>query len=145
MTWSERGPRGIAARIDYRMQDEWKARLRRGMRQAAEIYFAAGAERVAFASEIFPELRGAGDLDRIDEFTVRTGVTRFISAHVQGSCRMSLDAGSGVVDQDHRVHGLRNVFVVDASVMPTTASTHTMIPVMTLADRAAHAMLDRHA
>jgi choline dehydrogenase-like flavoprotein len=145
MTWSERGPRGIVARIDYRMQDEWKARLRRGMRQAAEIYFAAGAERVAFASEVFPELRGAGDLDRIDEFTIRTGVTRFISAHVQGSCRMSLDAGSGVVDQDHRVHGLRNVFVVDASVMPTTASTHTMIPVMTLADRAAHAMLDRHA
>jgi choline dehydrogenase-like flavoprotein len=58
---------------------------------------------------------------------------------------MSLDAGSGVVGQDHRVHGLRNVFVVDASVMSTTASTHTMIPVMTLADRAAHAMLDRQA
>lgn len=58
---------------------------------------------------------------------------------------MSLDASSGVVDQDHRVHGLRNLFVVDASVMPTTASTHTMIPVMTLADRAAHAMLDHHA
>jgi choline dehydrogenase-like flavoprotein len=125
------------------MQHEWKARLRRGMRQAAEIYLAAGAQSVGFGSEIFPPLRSAEDLDRIDRFPIRTGVTRFISAHVQGSCRLSLDARSGVVDQDHRVHGFRNLYVVDASVMPTTASTHTMIPVMTLADRAAHGMLER--
>jgi choline dehydrogenase-like flavoprotein len=144
ITWRERGPLGVAARIEYRMQEEWKARLRRGMRQAAEIY-AAGAERVAFASEIFPELTGPEDLDLIDEFKIRTGVTRFLSAHVQGSCRMSPAAGSGVVDPDHRVHGLANVWVVDASVMPTSASTHTMIPVMTLADRAAHSMLERQS
>ncbi len=141
MTWRERGPRGVAANIDYTMSHGWKARLRRGMRQAAEIYFAAGAESVSFASEAFPELRSEADLDRIDDFEVRTGVTRFISAHVQGTCRMSLDSTSGVVDQDHRVHGLRNVYVIDASVFPTTASTHTMIPVMTLADRAAHRIL----
>jgi choline dehydrogenase-like flavoprotein len=143
MTWQERGARGVAARIEYRMQAEWKARLRRGMRQAAEVYFAAGAERVAFASEIFPALEGPDDLDRIDAFPIRTGVTRFISAHVQGSCRMSPEARTGVVDPEHRVHGLANVWVVDASVMPTSASTHTMIPVMTLADRAAHRMLER--
>ena len=40
-------------------------------------------------------------------------------------------------------HDERHLYVVDASVMPTTASTHTMIPVMTLADRAAHGMLER--
>lgn len=141
VTWKDRGPRGVAAVIDYTMSHGWKARLRRGMRQAAEIYLAAGAESVSFASEIFPEVRSTADLDRIDEFEIRTGVTRFISAHVQGTCRMSLDAKTGVVDEDHRVHGLRNVYVVDASVVPTTASTHTMIPVMTLADRAANRIL----
>ena len=54
---------------------------------------------------------------------------------------MSLDANHGVVDQDHRVHGIPNLYVVDASVMPTSASTHTMIPIMAMADRAAHRML----
>jgi choline dehydrogenase-like flavoprotein len=54
---------------------------------------------------------------------------------------MSLDAKTGVVDQDHRVHGLANLYVVDASVMPTSASTHTMLPIMAMADRAAHRML----
>jgi choline dehydrogenase-like flavoprotein len=47
-----------------------------------------------------------------------------------------------VVDENHQVHGIPGLYVVDASVMPTTASTHTMIPVMTLADRAAHRMLE---
>jgi len=55
---------------------------------------------------------------------------------------MSLDAGRGVVDQDHRLHTRPDVYVVDASVMPTSASTHTMIPIMALADRAAHRMLE---
>ncbi len=58
MTWHDRSDRGVAARIEYRLQAEWTARLRRGMRQAAEIYFAAGASQVAFASEIFPPLTG---------------------------------------------------------------------------------------
>lgn len=145
MRFRVRPERGVAARIDYRMEPEWTARLRRGMRQAAEIYLAAGATEVAFASEIFAPVRSARDLGRIDRFPIRTGVTRFISAHVQGSCRMSPDAARGVVDAEHRVHGLRNAYVVDASVMPTTASTHTMIPVMTLADRAAHRLLAKPA
>ncbi len=143
MGWEWRGERGFRARIDYRMQEEWKARLRRGMRHAAELYFAAGAREVAFGSDAFPPLRGADELDRVLGFPIRTGVTRFVSAHVQGTCRMSGDPRTGVVDAEHRLHGVPGIYVVDASVMPTSASTHTMIPVMTLADRAAHLMLER--
>lgn len=142
MCFEHRPPGGFRVRIDYSMKREWLGRLRRGMRNAAEIYFAAGAEQVSFASEIFEPLRSGDALDRIEHFAVRTGVTRFISAHVQGSCRMSPDAARGVVDENHQVHGIPGLYVVDASVMPTTASTHTMIPVMTLADRAAHRMLE---
>ena len=74
----------------------------------------------------------------IDEIPFVPGMMNLISAHVQGSCRMGLDARSSVVDQDHRLHTIKNVHIVDASVMPTTSSTHTMVPIMTLADRIAH-------
>ncbi len=141
MRFGVRPAGGFAVEIEYRMKPEWLSRLRRGMRAAAELYFAAGADEVSFASDGFEPLRRGESLDRIDRFSVRTGITRFISAHVQGSCRMSLEVARGVVDQDHQVHGIAGLYVVDASVMPTTASTHTMIPVMTLADRAAHRML----
>jgi len=145
ITWEWRGERGFAATIRYRPAREWRERLRRGMRAAAELYFAAGAREVTFTDELLPPLRGPDDLGLLDGFDVREGSTQMISAHVQGTCRMAPDARRGVVDEDHRVHGLGELYVVDASVHPTTASTHTMVPIMTLADRAAHRMLERGA
>ena len=138
-----RGERGFAARIEYRMTDEWVTRLRRGLRAAAEAYFAAGASEVRFGSDIFEPMRSSADLDRALEFPIRTGVTHFLSAHVQGSCRMGPDSRSSVVDLDSQVHGVAGLYVVDASIFPTSASTHTMIPVMTFADRAVRRMLAR--
>jgi choline dehydrogenase-like flavoprotein len=55
---------------------------------------------------------------------------------------MGLKADTSVVDQNLKVHGLDNVFVMDASIMPTSAATHTMIPIMVMADRAVHRMLN---
>ncbi len=138
-----RDERGFATRIDYPMTDEWVTRLRRGLRAAAQAYFAAGAIEVRFGSDIFEPLRSVADLDRALDFPIRSGVTHFLSAHVQGSCRMGPDARSSVVDLDHQVHGVAGLYVVDASIFPTSASTHTMIPVMTFADRAVRRMLAR--
>lgn len=48
--------------------------------------------------------------------------------------------GSGndaVVDAELRVHGLRNLRVVDASVMPQITSANTNLPTIMLAERAA--------
>lgn len=133
--WDAR--RGCRVRIDYALTEEWITRLRRGMKHAAELYFAIGAQEVAFGSETLSPLRSPDELPSLDAFLPRSGDARLISAHVQGSCRMSPDVRTGVVDSSHQVHDVPGLYVVDASVMPTTASTHTMIPVMTLAVRAA--------
>ena len=55
--------------------------------------------------------------------------------------RLGLSPDSSVVNQDLELHTLENIYVVDGSIMPTTASTHTMIPIMAMADRAVHRML----
>lgn len=140
LAWT-RGERGFEASIEYVPTAEWTQRLRRGLRAVAEAYFEAGAHEVRTASDVFEPLRDRSDLGRTDSFPIRSGVTRLISAHVQGSCRMGTDPRASVVDLEHRVHGVPGLYVVDASVFPTSASTHTMIPVMTFADRAARRML----
>jgi choline dehydrogenase-like flavoprotein len=140
MRWSL-GERGFAPRIEYAMTHDWVTRLRRGLRATAEAWLAAGAREIHTSSDAFAPIRGRADLDRALAFPVRTGVTRFISAHVQGSCRMGTDPRTSVVDLEHRVHGAPGLYVVDASVFPTSASTHTMIPIMTFAERAARRML----
>jgi len=140
--WNFSPKRGFHAKIRYQSSGEWRDRLRKGLRLAAEIYFAAGAQWVAFGSEVFHPLASADDLARIESFPLKPGVTSLISAHVQGTCRMGLDSNSSVVDQEHRLHTHPNIYVVDASVMPTSASTHTMIPIMAMADRVAHRLAE---
>jgi len=58
--------------------------------------------------------------------------------HPVGTCAMgkSTDPMS-VVDETFRVHGARNLFVVDASVMPQIPSANTNLPTLMLAEMAA--------
>jgi choline dehydrogenase len=50
---------------------------------------------------------------------------------------MGPDPKTSVVDPELRVHGIDNLRVMDASVFPTSASSHTMLPVMAFAHLAA--------
>lgn len=43
-----------------------------------------------------------------------------------------------VVDHELRVHGVRNLRVVDASVMPKVTSGNTNAPIIMIAEKGAH-------
>jgi len=58
--------------------------------------------------------------------------------HPVGSCRMGPDPASGaVVDDRARVHGIDNLRVADASIMPEIPSTNTNLPTLMIAERIA--------
>eukprot|EP01080_Neovahlkampfia_damariscottae_P009017 gene9017-1116_t len=57
--------------------------------------------------------------------------------HAAGTCKMGKSINNSVVDSRLRVHGVKNLRVVDASIMPTITSGNTMAPVYMIAEKAA--------
>lgn len=78
--------------------------------------------------ELFPGPTRQSDEELLEDFR------RFslCGTHAVATCRMGADTDA-VTDADLRVRGVRNLRVVDASVMPATVSGNTNAPVMALA------------
>jgi choline dehydrogenase len=102
--------------------------------------------REIHAQKAFDEFRGS-ELDPgpscssdndIDAF-----MTRFISSHYHpvGTCKMGSD-DLAVVDAKLRIHDLRGIRVVDASVMPLLVGANTNAPTIMIAEKAADMALN---
>ncbi|PKL38071.1 MAG: hypothetical protein CVV44_12960 [Spirochaetae bacterium HGW-Spirochaetae-1] len=61
-------------------------------------------------------------------------------SHALGTCRMGEDSGNSVVDSRCRVWGMDNLYVIDASVMPSGGSVNPSLTIAALALKAADEM-----
>ena len=64
-------------------------------------------------------------------------------SHQCGTARMGADPAASVVDANLRAHDIENLYVVDASVLPTSAAVNPSLTVAALALRAADHILTR--
>jgi choline dehydrogenase len=108
-----------------------------GIRIARRIAAASPLARVS-GVEIAPG-RAASSYDALAASVRARGQTIY---HPVGTCRMGLDAMS-VVDPALRVHGIDNLRVIDASIMPTITRGHTHAPVVMIAERGAALMIGK--
>lgn len=57
--------------------------------------------------------------------------------HPAGTCRMSHDIDTGVVDPECRVHGVENLYLASSAVFPSSGYANPTLTIMALADRLA--------
>lgn len=124
--------------LDYPLTPYVFDGVRRAFTAMAEIQFAAGALRVSpghgspvpFTS--FAQARaGIAGLD------LAPLVTRVVSAHVMGGAPMGPEARRAVVDPQGRHHHLRNLYVCDGSIFPTSIGANPQLSIYAFAARIA--------
>ena len=115
-----------------------RERMRGALRKASEV-----AEHPVFAAHVVEQLNPTKEA-LADDATLDLWIMTncYTQHHVSGTCKMGPSSDSmAVVNQYSHVHGLENLRVVDASVMPTMPSGNINAPVIMVAEKAADMIL----
>ena len=142
--------KGGYAAVTYDLESRDRDTLVRGMEETARILAAAGALGVwtthnaqLFAGDGRAPLKPA-DIDSFSAAVKKEGIEynrmMLYSAHLMGSCRMSADPALGPTSPSGELHTVKNLFVGDACVFPTTPAVNPMISIMGMARRTAESI-----
>ena len=109
-----------------------------------EMRAAIRLTREVFLQEAFDRFRGEelspGPAVQTDaEIDAHIRASAETAYHPSCSCRMGTD-DLAVVDGQGRVHGVQNLRVVDASIMPIVVSGNLNVPTIMMAEKIAHAI-----
>ncbi|SLN73312.1 Oxygen-dependent choline dehydrogenase [Falsiruegeria litorea R37] len=128
-----------APRIRYNMleHDDDVEELKAGLRLSREL--TRQPSLAAFTSdEIFPGVQVQDDAEI--EAWLRQNCHS--SYHPSGTCKMGIDR-MAVVDPECRVHGIANLRVADASIMPVIPSANLNCPTMMIGEKASDIILGK--
>lgn len=128
------------AKVTYDFADGDLVRAKQGLVASARVLEAGGARR------FLGPVHGLGIHDTVESLERALDsrlVTDFVmySAHPMSSCRMGLDPATSVVKPTGETHGVRGLFIADASVFPTSIGVNPQLTTMASATLIARRIL----
>jgi len=119
--------------IDFEMSDEDWRRLAKGLKLSAQAMFAMGAEEIYTTRFNARTLKPGEDIDAYFDGLGPVDYLHVETAHLQGGNVLHQDPGQGVVDENFKVHGVDNLWISDASVIPSPITLNIQFTIMALA------------
>lgn len=132
--------------IEYFVDDHDFEAMKKGLIATARILFASGAKRLYLPSTHVASIERAEDVDTvIGALKNEPARYKYTSFHPQGTCRMGRDPRTTVVNPRGETHDVKNLYVVDASLLPTSIGYNPSETVYALAHYVAEQMLKAKA
>ncbi|MBU6120656.1 FAD-dependent oxidoreductase [Hymenobacter siberiensis] len=129
-----------AALIDYTLSDFDRANMLEGVRAAAQIHVAAGAEKVYLPHGTLPTLltkdsvlQNPEVLDELPHLSWKSNQFGLYSAHQMSTCRMGGDAATHPLKLNGETVEVQGLFVADGSAFPACSGVNPMLTIMALA------------
>jgi choline dehydrogenase-like flavoprotein len=120
--------------VRYALTDNDRRNLADGLKKLAQILFESGA------SALYPTLARGQELLRRDDLAklpeiVPDGMTNLMTIHLFSSCPLGEARAQCAADSFGRVHGFKNLFINDASLLCTAPGVNPQGSIMALARR----------
>jgi len=127
----------------YTLRGRDKAKTRDFLKKSALVLLAAGAREVLIPSHPPLLIRDEREIGQIDSLTLAPGTMVLAGPHMLATCRRGEDPERAVVDSWGQSHEIRNLWVVDGSSLPGSASVDPSITIMTFASQSAEYLNQR--
>lgn len=126
--------KGWSPSISFSPVDADIEKARKGLKVAADIYFAAGAEYVITGVYGMPEIiKDPRETVLFLDPKINARCINAIGNHPMGTCRMGEDPSSSVVNSTGRMHHMDNMYIADASIFPSAPGVNPQLTIMTIA------------
>ncbi len=118
--------------IRYNLHDVDVENIKTALKTVVQVYFAAGAEKVApLVKPLTFFDREADALAAIDDVHEAAHFAQVHASHPHGTARMG-PRGEAVCDGDGKVHGVEGLYVGDGSLFPSTLGVNPQVTIMAL-------------
>jgi choline dehydrogenase-like flavoprotein len=126
-------------RYDFHPNDV--QRIKDGLVAVGEILLAGGA------NDLRGPINGLGVCSTIDELRQKLSSRRIqdftlYAAHPMSTCRMSESPNTGVINRNGETYNIRNLFIADASVFPTSLGVNPQLSTMVCATNIARKLVE---
>jgi choline dehydrogenase-like flavoprotein len=123
--------------MSYNVNQEDAETIKKAALISARILFAAGAKSVVLSGFGRPVIHSAAEVEKLQDHKAKASDFILMAFHPMGTCRMGAHRKSSVVDANFETHDLRNLFIADASVFPTSLGVNPQETIFALATKCA--------
>ena len=134
------GRHGALIRYDLSTADARK--VLEGIALAAEIFFAAGAKAVYPMLPGLAEISSSTEIARIRSGRWRPAELHLSAYHPMGTARLGTDRRHSVADPWGAVWDVPGLWVLDASILPSSTHVNPQVTIMAMAGRGASRLAD---
>lgn len=135
------GPGGTALMF-YQIDKEETRRLIRGVALIAEILFVAGARKVLLPFANLKEISSIDEIPKIYDRPIPPSDIEVLTVHAMGTTAMGANPKRAVVNPWGETYDVKNMFIVDAGVIPTSISVNPQETIMALSTRTCEYILE---
>ena len=128
------GPGGTPL-VTYRLNRHDREKTLRAVEILSKVYFSAGAKKVFPSISGLPVIESEKETTKIRDRKVRKGDIEYVSFHPMGTCRMGEDPERSVVGPNLESHDVKNLFICDAGIFPTSLGVNPQMTIMAFATR----------
>lgn len=136
------GPTGEHVRVHYKLGRSDEENLLRGLKGAAHIMLAAGAEQVMLPLNPVRMIRHVDELEALSVKDISAFSPPLVAVHPMSTLWMGSDARRSVVNARGEHHHVRHLYVADGSLFPTSIGGPPQIPIYTMARQVARHVAD---